>query len=103
MCQKTARYPKTNALAYLITCLTEEVGEAARLYKLALEGEKVSIDSWIEEFGDIHWILSELERHFYVQPSYVLEKNILKLRERYDREDKAREAKHNAENQEKIG
>lgn len=79
--------------------LMSEVGEVASLFQHVYQGEKFSIDCFIDEMGDVMWMIAELCTGLGVSLNTVLENNVEKLLKRYPTGfDKERSAhRHNKE------
>ena len=63
--------------------LMSEVGEVASLFQHVYQGEKFSVDRFIDEMGDVMWMIAELCTGLGVSLNTVLENNVEKLLKRY--------------------
>ena len=79
--------------------LMSEVGEVASLFQHVYQGEKFSVDRFIDEMGDVMWMIAELCTGLGVSLNTVLKNNVEKLLKRYPNGfDKERSAhRHNKE------
>jgi len=84
--QRTAVYPKDNAIAYALLGLSGEVGEVANKYKKVLRGDKPLNDEFREtvshEIGDVLWYIARLAEELDLSLETIAINNIDKLERR---------------------
>ena len=86
----TAKYPKEQAIQYLILGLVSEAGEVAGKYKKIIRdksgviGEE-SKNNLIDEVGDVLWYCAQLAQALNTNLSSIATRNLEKLEGRLDR------------------
>lgn len=87
---KTAIYPDSRAIEYLVLGLASEAGEVAgKLKKIIRDREGVigahEANVICDEIGDVLWYISQIALELNVSLQEVAEKNIAKLQSRKER------------------
>lgn len=86
----TAKYPKEQAIQYLILGLVSESGEVAGKYKKIIRDKGGVIDeesknNLIDEVGDVLWYCAQLAQALNINLSSIATRNLRKLEGRLDR------------------
>ena len=90
--RRTARYPKSKEIEYLMIGLMNEGGEVGGAFKKEIRDNINNKDLIIDEMGDVLWYLTRLCDVYDVKISELMMKNIDKLLGRMTPEE--REAYH---------
>tara|TARA_R100000963_G_scaffold30801_1_gene22109 strand:- start:340 stop:663 length:324 start_codon:yes stop_codon:yes gene_type:complete len=90
--RRTARYPKSKEIEYLMIGLMNEAGEVGGAFKKEIRDNINNKDLIIDEMGDVLWYLTRLCDVYDVKISELMMKNIDKLLGRMTPEE--REAYH---------
>jgi len=80
--RSTAIYPKDQAFSYLALGLTSEAGEVAGKIKKGIRDRGFDVMSTVDEVGDVFWYLARLCDELGFAPEVVLDRNVVKLRDR---------------------
>jgi len=83
--QKTAIYPKDQALEYLALGLNGEAGEVAEKVKKHIRDGKKLDEDFAKELGDVLWYLTRLVDELNAEMEYVAQANLDKLLDRKER------------------
>jgi NTP pyrophosphatase (non-canonical NTP hydrolase) len=81
----TAIYPKNKAMEYLGLGLVSEAGEVAGIVKKLIRDDAFSIESLMDELGDVMWYWAQICVHNNIDPVSVLDRNMEKLLDRQRR------------------
>ena len=77
--RRTARYPKSKEIEYLMIGLMNEAGEVGGAFKKEIRDEVDNKELIIEEMGDVLWYLTNLCRVYGITISQLMNGNINKL------------------------
>lgn len=84
----TNTYPEGKMLDCLVHGLVSEAGEVSGVLKKHYRGDYDFLEARIKmrkEIGDVLWYVSELCTHLFFTMDEVMDENIQKLRDRYNR------------------